>query len=296
MEATRRPCRLLHDKDKDKGTDSEWRINPTFECNANCEYCVVSFRHRPEVQIPAPAGREMLTGKQWVEIIKRLDAIGPRYLVVSGGEPFMHPGMMQIIMGVAPMVVRLNTNFGLVTDDQIREMADRDPPVKLFISYHFNQPGVLDEVEFVRRIQLAKDVGSDFTIHSIGYPFPWSLDHVVARFRRSYDICLGVHKDLRQKHFTGARSHGPGRHVECKTRRLRLIGPDGYRYPCLSSLYRGVNEMRMENLLYDEPTGLEYTTECRDFGFCLACDVQASRRIMLKEKAHDGPKGAEESS
>ncbi len=92
----------------------------TNACNANCGFCNFA--------------RDQLPKSQWQSVARQgaFDAIdilarqGIRYLVLTGGEPTLHPDVTAIIRHAADqmMKVMLVTNGGLLKPHRIREFAD----------------------------------------------------------------------------------------------------------------------------------------------------------------------------
>lgn len=91
----------------------------TNACNARCDFCSFSCDTLP---------RDALV---YVSLPESLDAIdilygqGIRYLVITGGEPLLHPSLDKIVRRAAipGMKVLLVTNASLLTTSRIRELA-----------------------------------------------------------------------------------------------------------------------------------------------------------------------------
>jgi len=87
----------------------------TWKCTLRCPYCV---NLRSGITPQQSAG---LVGAvdydKWLEIWRRYN---PNKLVISGGEPFLIPNMIDIVNGLNPPELCINTNF---THD-IAQMAD----------------------------------------------------------------------------------------------------------------------------------------------------------------------------
>lgn len=235
----------------------------------------------------APLGRRKLTPAQWLAIINRLDIPSSEGLLITGGEPFLYAGLVDIVEGLPGMKVRINTNMGPVTKEQIRRIAAWqsrvDGELMLYTAYHYGQPGVVEVGEFAEKFQLARELGLRIKASIVGQPGQ-NFVALKKRFQNSYKIKLDVKKETRARmHFTGVRETGPCDYVTCKTDALRLIGPDGFRYPCASAMVRGV--MTMEDLLNQDPSPTPYVTDCIDYGLCLPCDHHGPREITLKERA-----------
>lgn len=89
-------------------------------CNANCRFC--GFAR--DVYDRSAAGHMPL--EKACEAIDVLYRNGVRYLVLSGGEPLMHPDLLKIIQRARQleMNVMVVTNGGLLSEKRVNELAD----------------------------------------------------------------------------------------------------------------------------------------------------------------------------
>lgn len=91
----------------------------TNACNANCGFCNFARDRLPKHQ------------REFVERAGALDAVdilfrhGVRYLVLTGGEPTLHPDVIEVVRHAATrtMKVMLVTNAGLLKPHRVREFA-----------------------------------------------------------------------------------------------------------------------------------------------------------------------------
>ena len=71
-------------------------INGSLEllplCNMNCDMCYVRLS-REEME---RKGR-MRTGDEWIEIGRQMQKAGVLFLLLTGGEPFLHPEFLSLI-------------------------------------------------------------------------------------------------------------------------------------------------------------------------------------------------------
>lgn len=86
-------------------------------CNEKCAHCFVSATKRGEYM----ALEEIRT-----RLIPQLAAARVNRVTLTGGEPFMHPDLIQIVRDfrAAGMGVGVCTNATMVTDEQITELAE----------------------------------------------------------------------------------------------------------------------------------------------------------------------------
>lgn len=250
-----------------------WRISFTQRCNCQCSYCSAAFRHRPDVKT-AQAGR-VLTWQQWLIICNKLDT----GLVFTGGEPFLYPDLFRVLCNVDHKL-RINSNLGPLRDGDLYTLVSRGN-LSFIASYHHKQPGALPQVEFARRVRILLDGGIKVKTNMVSTGPEHGrdvLNPVKRAFRRDYGITADISRDARfYDPWPGTRDDGKCRDVNCQTGCLRLVGPDGFRYPCESTLVRGVGQM--EDLLKEKPKPMQYDTRCADFGLCLPCDRHGPRKI-----------------
>jgi MoaA/NifB/PqqE/SkfB family radical SAM enzyme len=89
-------------------------------CNAGCDFCNFNFEKLPKDRwefVPLSQAREA------VDILYRQ---GIRYLIITGGEPMMHPDYLEIIRhaGEKRMAVLLVTNGSMLNEARIRTLKD----------------------------------------------------------------------------------------------------------------------------------------------------------------------------
>ena len=90
-----------------------------YECNFRCKIC--DFWH-PDVQRNATR----LTGEQVRVISDKLARIGPQIVSIGGGEPLLHPELMDIVSAISrhhlPVMI---CNGWFITPDNARELFSR---------------------------------------------------------------------------------------------------------------------------------------------------------------------------
>ena len=96
-------------------------LRGTFEltplCNLNCKMCYV---HLNQEQLNMQA-EELLTGKQWIEIIRQAVEMGMMEATLTGGEALLHPDFDEILlfMEANHVGVNLKTNGLLLTEERV---------------------------------------------------------------------------------------------------------------------------------------------------------------------------------
>lgn len=83
-------------------------------CNMNCDMCYVRLR-------PEEAERKggICSGKRWLTLAEEMKRNGVLFLLLTGGEPFLHPNFQEIYLGLFQrgMILSINTNGTLITEE-----------------------------------------------------------------------------------------------------------------------------------------------------------------------------------
>ncbi|MBI9079214.1 MAG: radical SAM protein [Pseudodesulfovibrio sp.] len=242
--------------------DGHLRIYPTLACNLRCDYCV------NEQMGQRPAVFSQASPEAWVQAINREG----RHVVLTGGEPFLYPGLSELINGVnADLKVRVYTNFCL----SLRDVLDRiQRPVHFFISWHPQQ-------------RADRDTFLDNAFHMLDNPLFTADMHAIdaEETRAGLDADLDyflkkgltVTKDDDQRTFDGSCQTALKTAVCSKI--IYLIGPDGTRFQCVSRLIR--KDRPMENMLKSPLATEEAVSLCPDFGNCAPCDILGQTQMAV---------------
>ena len=108
----------------------------TFEltpvCNMDCKMCYVRMSRQDQESI-AP----LKTARQWLELGKKARQAGMLYLLLTGGEPFLHPQFRQIMEGLHKMglLISINSNGTLIDENTVAWLKNC-PPVRINISLY----------------------------------------------------------------------------------------------------------------------------------------------------------------
>lgn len=111
-------------------------LSGTFEltpvCNMDCKMCYVRLS-RQEQQAIAP----LKTAGQWLELGQRAKDAGMLYLLITGGEPFVHPQFREIMEGLHKMglLISINSNGTMIDEETVAWLKDC-PPVRINISLY----------------------------------------------------------------------------------------------------------------------------------------------------------------
>lgn len=111
-------------------------LSGTFEltpvCNMDCKMCYVRISRKQQESI-----EPLKTAKQWLELGKRAKEAGMLYLLLTGGEPFLHPQFREIMEGLHKMgfLISINSNGTLIDEDTVAWLKNC-PPVRINISLY----------------------------------------------------------------------------------------------------------------------------------------------------------------
>jgi MoaA/NifB/PqqE/SkfB family radical SAM enzyme len=131
------------------GVPTAAAIAMTYRCNFNCVHCYAKSSARPECELP---------GKVWIGIIDQLVDAGSLFLLITGGEPLLHPEFKDIYLHAKKrgMLVTVFTNGSLV-DDALIQVFVKYPPRTVEISLYGMSDGTCRETvgtEFFRETSL----------------------------------------------------------------------------------------------------------------------------------------------
>lgn len=149
-----------------KATEKNIPINGTFEltarCNFNCPMCYVHLSAEEQQR----RGRE-LTGDEWIDIAEQAEKAGTVFLLLTGGEPTIHPEFVKIYERLITMgfYTSMNSNGRLLEGDLL-ELFKRKPPHRLNITLYAidnegyrKQCGVPAYDQVVRNIRALREAG-----------------------------------------------------------------------------------------------------------------------------------------
>lgn len=159
-------------------------------CNFSCKMCYVQ---------ETKPGLPLLNGEQWLEFGRQAAAAGTLCIVLTGGEPLLHPDFKKIYKGLKQlgMVLTINTNASLIDEDMADFLA-ADMPRRVNISLYGPNEQVYQELcgnstgfqKTIRAIELMKErnipVKVNIVPNTINYPY---LDEM-------FDICKTYDLDI----------------------------------------------------------------------------------------------------
>lgn len=243
--------------------DGWLRIYPTLECNLRCSYCVHSHNEQ-ESKVHSYSN---VSWEQWAGFINEAG----RNVIITGGEPFLYQGLIELINAVRPEIkVKLYTNFSQPVEEFVSKCQR---PVVFFASYHPGAGPVEKFLATVEKVRSYKQFRG--TIHMVGWEKQLdALKKIRKEFQRKKWF---VYIDQDQYSLSSSCSMSFRQNVRC-TRRIYLIAPDGNRYHCVSRMLR--RKCALGNVFQEGLGPAKVTIECPDYGFCNPCDSLGETYIV----------------
>lgn len=101
-------------------------------CNMNCDMCYVRLSYE-EMQ---SQGR-LRTANEWITLGKEMQKAGVLFLLLTGGEPFLHPDFKEIYLELYKLgiILTINTNGSLITED-LAFFLGKHPPRRVNVTLY----------------------------------------------------------------------------------------------------------------------------------------------------------------
>ena len=183
-----------------KATSAGIPFSGTFEltpvCNMDCKMCYVRLSRQAQESIAPLAGAE-----RWLKLAQEAKDAGMLYLLLTGGEPFLHPQIRQIMEGLHQMgfLISVNSN-GTMINEAVIAWLKNCPPVRINISLY----GASDETyaqlcgnpvgftQTVNAIRLLKEAGISVKLNCSLTPYNAKDLPQMAAFAEQNDLILQV--------------------------------------------------------------------------------------------------------
>ena len=183
-----------------KATAAGIPLSGTFEltpvCNMDCKMCYVRLSRQAQEAIAPLADAE-----KWLQLAQTAKEAGMLYLLLTGGEPFLHPQFREIMEGLhrKGLIITLNSNGTMIDESTVRWLKNC-PPVRINISLYGasnetygrlcgNPKGFTQVTEAIR---LLKDAGISVKLNCSLTPYNAAdLPQMVA-FSKENDLVLQV--------------------------------------------------------------------------------------------------------
>ena len=110
-------------------------INGTFEltplCNLDCKMCYVHL-NRDQMQ-----GAELISTKQWMDLMKQAVDAGMMYATLTGGECLTYPGFRELYLYLRSFGVEVTIlSNGILMDGQMADFLIANPPARMQITLY----------------------------------------------------------------------------------------------------------------------------------------------------------------
>ena len=101
-------------------------------CNMNCDMCYIRLSKDEQER-----RGNLLSGKEWISFAKNAVNNGTLFILLTGGEPLLHPDFKEIYVEIKKMGVHItiNTN-GTLINDEIIELFEKYPPRRINITLY----------------------------------------------------------------------------------------------------------------------------------------------------------------
>lgn len=137
-----------------------WEI--TYECNYHCTYC-----HAPKPWKPETRKTKYPGARKWIEIWERIyEYYGECEIVISGGEPFIYPNSMDLMIGLSKFhIIEFCTNLFFNVEPIANNMDPKS--VRIGTSFH---PQFSELEFFIKKINYLKDKGFEVWVNFVPWP------------------------------------------------------------------------------------------------------------------------------
>ena len=256
----------------------------TNRCFLNCDYCITHMQGARFINERKP----LLSTEQWIEGLNRLQLEHDIPLTLQGGEPFVFPGIWDILNHVEHKMDILTALPKNVTPERLLKLNTRQwnqrkaPYPTIRVSYHKGQNDYQNLIPRIAELQDIVSIGL-YHIEHPGYP---------QEFEKIQEMADRYGIECRRKEFLGffeGKMYGRLKYkdaasgkvvknnVMCKNSVLP-IGPDGNMYKCHSDLYFKRHLLAIANL-GDDSVDLEPRYRaCQAYGLCSECDVKEKNK------------------
>ncbi len=262
----------------------------TLGCNFKCNYC-----HAEQVGDPL-LGHPFEKPERWIEAWNRIE--GRVQIDITGGEPFIQPGFIDILENLDDhKTVAITTNLSGDVTRFVQRISPRDC-FSITASLHPSQP--MNVEAFLGKALLLKNRGFDIHVNFVAYPEQmWGLE----RFRnlvQKHGLYFHVDPYLPGpaypyeptekercfpgKYFGSDRDDPYNKQVHrylCDAgMNYFVVSPDGRVSPCVSRIYS--EKWDMGNIFDRDFKLLKEPIRCAS-KFCSGCDADKTVRIVVGE-------------
>lgn len=247
----------------------------SLACNLSCSYCI---NHTSGLN----SKRKHLSAEEWIIGLNRINANFDLPLSLQGGEPSIHKGFNEILLGLkvdASIDLLTNLQFDVETFSQKIPVSrfERDLPYPAIrVSYH---PETMLFDPLFKKILFLHERGYSIGLFSVSHPM------YADEIEKAKKVCNDYGVIFKEKELLGTyngKKFGTlayedscfQKHLKscvCKTTEL-LIAPDGHIFKCHHDLYNAIDPIG--HLLDDDFAIEQKFRSCDYYGNCNPCDVK----------------------
>lgn len=110
--------------------DGAFELSPV--CNLRCKMCYV---RRTMDEVKKEGG--LITAEQWLDMARQAQQEGMLYLLLTGGEPFIYPGIEELYSELNKMgfIISFNSNATQI-DESVMEWLGKRPPTRINVTLY----------------------------------------------------------------------------------------------------------------------------------------------------------------
>lgn len=128
--------KTIRDRLWDKAAKERIPLTAAFEllpvCNLSCKMCYV----RKSMEEVRKRGG-LIEGGQWLEWAEEAKSIGLLFPLLTGGEPFLHPGFREIYSGMTDMGMQISINSnGTMINEETAAWIGKRPPIRINVTLY----------------------------------------------------------------------------------------------------------------------------------------------------------------
>lgn len=175
-------------------------LSGTFEltpvCNMDCKMCYVRLSQAAQEAIGP-----LSDASRWLKLAQEAKAAGMLYLLLTGGEPFLHPQFRQILEGLHAMgfLITINSN-GTMIDGSVIQWLKNCPPVRINISLYGASDATYARLcgnphgftQVTRAIRLLKEAGISVKLNCSLTPHNAADLPEMVKYAKQNDLILQV--------------------------------------------------------------------------------------------------------
>jgi MoaA/NifB/PqqE/SkfB family radical SAM enzyme len=148
---------------KDKESEFRFTWNIHYECNYRCPYCFFDGKWAEYKK-----RNIYLSPEEWMKRWKNIhEKYGRCYILITGGEPFIYPGFIDLLEGLSQIHYPINISTN--TSGDLDAFVRRIDPLRVSVSVSF-QPYFENLESFLKKLQVLRKHKFDGCVNFVAYP------------------------------------------------------------------------------------------------------------------------------